>query len=100
MLTVRDPNGAVMYDMGDYSTRFVTQLNITLPARQQSVSAVLQVNDSEFFATIVGGNNSVVAGILYTSLLAIAQNGSIQITALNGAVSYDRPVKVDVYKFA
>ncbi|STR34483.1 Uncharacterised protein [Klebsiella grimontii] len=100
MLTVRNPDGVVMYDMGDYSTRFVAQLNITLPARQQSVNAAFQVNDSEFFATIVEGNSSLVAGILYTSLLAIAQNGSIQVTALDGAVSYDRPVKVDVYKFA
>lgn len=100
MLTVRDSGGTVMWTIGDYSTRFVTQLNVTLPARQQSVNIGLGINENEYFATIVEGNSAVTAGILYTSLLAIAQNGSVQVTALDGAVSYDRPVKVDVYKFA
>lgn len=86
-----------MFDMGDYSTRFVTQLDINLPARQQDVWVGLGISANNHFATIVQGNSSVVEGILSTELLAIANDGSVQVTALNGAVSYDRNVKVDVY---
>lgn len=96
-LLVRGPDNSVMYDMGDYSTRFVTQIVMTLPAGQLTTSYPLNINKNDYFATIVKGNEGVISGLLMTELLAMADNGSVKLTAMMYPANYNRSVTVDVY---
>lgn len=99
-LLVRHPDGTVMFDMGDYSTRFITQIQVRVPAGQVATWYGMDINDSEYFATIVKGLDSWNNGLLQTELIAIATNGSVEVRYMDGyTLAYDSNVLVDIYRF-
>lgn len=99
-LLVRGPDNSIMYDMGDYSTRYVGTVDITLPAGQTNVWVGWGVDETNYFATIVQALDSVSIQTGFTELVAIANNGSVQVTALTGPEFYERIVRVDIYKIS
>lgn len=95
-----DAAGRLVVDLGDYSTRFITSLTVTLPASQSAVNvAVAGVTDTGHFAVITKGNESIVAGLLMTELTATTRNGGVWVIALNGTYTVARSVIVDIYAF-
>lgn len=95
-----DASGRIVVDLGDYSTRFITSLTVNLPANQVAVNvAVAGVTDAGHFAVITKGNESIVSGLLMTSLTAVTRNGGVWVIALDGALTVARSVVVDIYAF-
>lgn len=96
-----DAQGRLVADVGDYSTRFVQQISITLPAGQEAVNITVGgVTDAGHFAAVVEGNSAIVQGLLMTELTAITRNGGVWLVALTGALTVARTVKIDIYQFS
>ncbi|EMB4326659.1 hypothetical protein RJ492_005327 [Pluralibacter gergoviae] len=99
-LLVRNADGSNMFDMGDYSTRFVTQIQMKLAVGQTAAWYGMDINDSEYFASIIKSLDPWSNGILSTDLIAIATNGSVELRTMHGGpAGYERNVLIDIYRF-
>ena len=93
-----DASGNLILDIGDYSTRYIESMRVTLSSGQASrfVATVNSVDNSTHFAAVV---NSSEASILQTEFTTVVGENGFWVVALTGSVSYSRWVDVDVYAY-